>query len=310
MPQTIKHATQATGTDAGDGEIGKAAWNADHTVTGTPDLPESVPAAPSSGLTMFARSIGGRVVPAVIDAGSRIMDLQGHLARRQVAWWHAQTFATAVSVFGGTGFSATGTATAANISMTSFYTYMRRVEYLVTTAATTAVASFRGGNFWARGDATKGGFLMSCVWGMATGATVATHRGFCGLRQSNAAPTDANPSTQINMIGMGWDSGDANISIMHNSGGATTKVDLGTNFPRPTTDRTNLYELVLYAPRGATGITWEVRNLLTGAVATGVASTAIPDATTTLMPLGYVSVGGTSSVIGLAFSSLYIENEY
>ena len=32
MPIEVKHATQATGTDAGNGEIRKAQWNESHTI--------------------------------------------------------------------------------------------------------------------------------------------------------------------------------------------------------------------------------------------------------------------------------------
>lgn len=38
MTITVTHATQATGTDAGNGEIRKAQWNEDHVVTGAADL--------------------------------------------------------------------------------------------------------------------------------------------------------------------------------------------------------------------------------------------------------------------------------
>lgn len=37
MAIEVKHATAAIGTDAGNGEIGKTAWNESHDMTGTPD---------------------------------------------------------------------------------------------------------------------------------------------------------------------------------------------------------------------------------------------------------------------------------
>ena len=38
MAISLKHATQATGTDAGNGEIHKAEWNAEHAISGTLDI--------------------------------------------------------------------------------------------------------------------------------------------------------------------------------------------------------------------------------------------------------------------------------
>lgn len=38
MAITVAHATQATGTDAGNGEIRKTQWNENHTVTGVADI--------------------------------------------------------------------------------------------------------------------------------------------------------------------------------------------------------------------------------------------------------------------------------
>lgn len=38
MAISVTHATVATGTDAGNGEIRKAQWNEEHTVTGVPDV--------------------------------------------------------------------------------------------------------------------------------------------------------------------------------------------------------------------------------------------------------------------------------
>lgn len=41
MPLVVTHATVAAGTDAGNGEIHKAQWNADHALAGAPDIPQN-----------------------------------------------------------------------------------------------------------------------------------------------------------------------------------------------------------------------------------------------------------------------------
>jgi hypothetical protein len=121
-----------------------------------------------------------------------------------------------------------------------------------------------------------------------------------------------NPSTLTNICGMGYDDADTSIQFMHNDGsGTATKIDLGAGFPKPDVDLTSVYEIALFAPPGTTqSLGYEVTNLVTGAVATGVVASDIPPATQLLTPYGYMSVGGTSSVIGFATMGLYIETGY
>jgi hypothetical protein len=208
--------------------------------------------------------------------------------------------------------TAVGTATAKAWASTNLYTKKVGLEYLVPIAATTAIAGFRGGaqqytvgNFTA-GD---GGFDYVCTWGPSTGVATTTNRAFVGLVAATAAPTDAEPSARLNQIGMGWDAADANIQIMHNDGsGVCTKINLGASFPVPTVDRASVYRLHLYSPNDSSPIVYyEVRDLVSLAVATGSIFTDMPSVTTALNPYGQLSVGGTSSVIGLCLFGLYIE---
>jgi len=109
---------------------------------------------------------------------------------------------------------------------------------------------------------------------------------------------------------MGYDAADTNLQIMSNDGTSTaTKVDLGASFPVPTTDRSKVYELALFAAPNGSTVQYEVTDLGTGAKATGTISTDLPSSTTFLTPRGYCSVGGTSSVIGITLFSLYVETD-
>ena len=132
------------------------------------------------------------------------------------------------------------------------------------------------------------------------------------MRNTTAAPTDVNPSTQTNICGMGYDSADANIQFMHNDGtGTATKIDLGAGFPKPNTDLTAVYEIAMFSRPGTTSaVTYEITNLVTNAVATGTVTTDLPSTTTLIAPYSYMSVGGVSSVIGFSTMSLYIETDY
>jgi len=202
----------------------------------------------------------------------------------------------------------TGASTAASIATTNIYTRTSKVEYLVTTAAATSVAGLRdvNGACTIGGASTGvGGFICKIIGAPATGVSVTTHRFFMGMRASTTAPTDVEPSSITEMLGIGYDSTDVNVQFMHRgTGGAATKIDLGTGFPVPTTDRSVMYELLLNALPGTSQIVYySVRNLGTGSIATGIVSTNIPASTVTLARRVWASVGGTSSVIGVGVGS-------
>lgn len=279
------------------------------------DLPLiALPAAPPADTARaFMREIANRAMLAVMGPSGLDSALQYHLGRNKVALWSPAGNSTTISAVGAAALTAVGTATAANVATTNRHTYQKRLEYLVTTAATTAVAGFRyAAAQWTIGgpSAGDGGFHMICRWGPATGVTTATNRCFVGMGPT-AAPTDVEPSTITNMIGMGWDAADTNIQLMYRGAGAVTKIDLGASFPVPTADRTKAYEIALFSPPGTTqSVSYEVTDLATGAVATGTITTSLPSTTTLLAPRGWMSVGGTSSVIGIALMSLYIETDY
>ncbi len=66
-------------------------------------------------------------------------------------------------------------------------------------------------------------------------ALVANARFFVGIINRFTTIGNTNPSTHFNLIGVGADSGDSNIHIIHNDAtGVATKIDLGTDFPANT----------------------------------------------------------------------------
>jgi hypothetical protein len=129
------------------------------------------------------------------------------------------------------------------------------------------------------------------------------------MANATSVPTDVEPSSLVNCVGMGWDAADANVQIMHNDGaGSCTKIDLGASFPVPTTDRSALYEVALFSPRGTTqSVDWMVTDAISGATASGTITTNLPSTSTLLAPRGWVSAGGTSSAIGYALSSFFLD---
>lgn len=275
----------------------------------------TTPTAPAAGgVKLFGRDVAGRVLPAIIGPSGLDTSLQPFFGRNKMGLFVPAGNGGADTQMG-LVISATGTATSENVATTNLHTYMRRRSWRITTASTTAVAGIRGGalQFSVGGpSAGLGGFHLVWRWGPATGVTNASHRAFVGMRNSTAAPTDVNPSTQTNICGMGYDSADTNIQFMYNDGsGTATKVDLGAGFAKPNADLTSVYEIAMFARPGTTqSLTYEVTNLVSGAVATGTVTTDLPTTTTLINPYSYMSVGGVSSVIGFATMSLYIETDY
>jgi len=271
------------------------------------------PSTPSAGVKLFGREIAGRDMLAIVGPSGLDTALQPHTARNKVALWNAVGNAVTISLLGTGALTATGTATTANVATTNIYTYQKRVEYLVTTAATTAVAGWRYTSAqWTIGGtaAGLGGFHYITRWAPSTGVATATNRCFVGMASVTTAPTDVEPSTITNIIGLGWDSADTNIQIMYRAAGAINKIDLGASFPVPTVDRTKTYELALFSPPGTTqSVSYEVNELNTSNKATGTITTNLPTTTTLLAPRAWMSVGGTSSVIGIALISQYIESD-
>lgn len=275
----------------------------------------AAPTAPAAdGIKLFGGSVGGRLMPEVRAPVGRERALQSFLGQSKVSFIQPNGNGTVVSAVG-LALTTGGTATAKNWASTNLYTKMRGIEYLVTTAALTAVATWRGAaqQFTIGSNAADdGGFHYVCRWGPATGVATSTSRAFVGLFASVTLLTDAEPSSRLNFVGMGWDAADTNIQFMRNDGsGTATKIDLGASFPVPTTDRAEVYEIAMFSPPGTTqSVTYEVTNLNTGAVATGTVNTDLPSTTTALNVYGAHSVGGTSSVTGICLFGIHIETDY
>lgn len=275
----------------------------------------SNPSTPPNGVTLFSRQVAGRQMAAAIGPSGLDTAFQPLLARNAVQMWNAVGGATTVpTAFGAGALSATGTATTLAVSGSNMYTSLRMLEYLVTSASTTAVVGWRAGvNSFIRGSvAGTGGFHLIQRFAVATAGTLSTARFFCGLSSQTGAPTDVEPSTNTtlaNTIGIGYDAADTNYQLMTKTGtGTATKVDTGIA-KSAGADRTAVFEVALFCPPAGTTISWQLTRLDTGSTASGSTSTTLPAATTALGPICYRSVGGTSSVMGLAFKSLCIETD-
>ena len=270
---------------------------------------------PANSIKLFGQQVGGRNMVSMVGGSGIDTAFQPHFGRNKISLWNAAGNSTTITTVGTVALTASGTATAANVATTNIYTYQKKVEFLVTTAATTAIAGWRYpvAQWTVGGTATGlGGFHFVTRFGPSTGVATASNRCFVGMSSSIAAPTDVQPSSQTNMCGLGWDSADANIQFMYNGTGTTAKIDLGSSFPVPTVDRSITYEIAMFSIPGTTqSVGYQVTILGSGgAIASGTVTTNLPATNVLLAPRGWMSAGGTSSVIGIAMISVYIESDY
>ena len=210
---------------------------------------------------------------------------------------------SAVSALG-LSYSVVGTLTAPSYSLTNKYRSLKRVDYLVTTPATNAVASVRNtSTMFFRKGAVGCGFRFKATFGISTGASNASKRIFAGMRSLTSAATDVDPSTITNMIGFGKDLSDANLQLMHNASGTVTKIDLGSNFYVSTSDKTGFFTIEIKSI-DSSGFEYYVKNEENGFTASGSVTTNIPADSQYLTPHICASVSGISSVIGLSIFNI------
>lgn len=261
-------------------------------------------------LRITAKDAGGRTLPEVIGMDGDRLTFQESLAYANVSFWKAVGNVTTATTTG-MSLTAAGTGTAASVALTNIHTATKRLEYAVTTASATAVAGLRQATLqYALGDPATayGGFHFVAVFGPSRGvASDATRRFWAGMTSITAAPTDTQPSTWAdNAIGVGADSTDTNWQIMHRAAtGTMTKIDTG--IAKSAADNSVMFRLSIFSPnRGGQRATVRFENLTTGAVFEHTITTNLPALTQLLAWQIWNSVGGTSSVIGMAISQVYI----
>jgi hypothetical protein len=207
---------------------------------------------------------------------------------------------TSLTAIGTTVVTAVGTISHPAQAATNYLTQTRR--WLTTSAATAGSLSTHRQSttlFW-RGDATRrGGF--KCVLTVGLEAMAAGQRGFFGVTDSLAAPSNVDPLSNVgsNKIGLAFASNTGNWQIIWNaSGTAPTVTDLGSSFPINITD---LLELTVSCDPNGNGFQWTVKNLATGAIATGFATVNIPVNTAFMSPVMWMTNNATAAAV--AFSS-------
>lgn len=322
----ITHAFVSGKSDGSDAtQVQPSNWNANHSIdsngltipanTGTPSVP------PADNLTVFAREIANRAMLSQIGPSGLDTALQPMLGRNKVARYNPIGNSTTTPILDGVSFTTyTGTATARNVATTNALTRMKRIGIVSSGTAgslshtrmgsgTTGVAQFTTGD---AATYALGGFFYIARFGISDAATVSGARMFVGIQSSTAAPTNVEPSTLVNCVGMAQLSTDATqLYLVYGGSAAQTAIALGsTNFP---ISSSTPYELALFSPASVSGtIYYQVTNLANGSTLNGTLSggtTVVPASTTLLCPHFWRTNNGTGSAVGIDICSLYLETD-
>lgn len=273
-------------------------------------------ATPSADqITLYAEKQGGRTLPAFKgDTGMRNI-LQNSFAYTSTGIWNAAPGTSTVpGIVGFPVLTAVGTATSRPMAVTNVRTRMRRIGYVsaATAAAFAAVRSTVHICSVGVGDAIQGGFHYTMRFNVSDAATVSGARMFNGLMTSVAAPTNVEPNTLIQCIGVAQLSTDATQWYLIHGGTSTTSVALGTALGAPT-DINTVWDMTLFSPPDILGICeYELKNLGTGKKASGIITPAsqgvqLPNKDTLLAMQCWRTNNATAAAVAFDINYIYVE---
>lgn len=271
----------------------------------------------SGNVKLFGKSIADRGFISQVGSAGLDTALQPLLARNKVGYWNPPGNATTVpGVFAMTAPTVVGTATARNVATTNILTRMRRLGYVSSSSAGNLAGNYTSVAQFTTGTGNNlGGFTYICRFGTSDAATVAGARAFIGLSASVAAPTNVEPSTLVNVIGVAQLSTDATQwYIVYGGSTAQTAIPLGTALGSPN-DITTAYEIAIFSPPNQNSVlNYQVTNLNTDVTVTGTFTPTTPgvqtpSSTTLLAHRAWRSNNTTAKAVGLDICSIYIETD-
>jgi hypothetical protein len=242
------------------------------------------------------------------NIGTKI-PLQPWLGSKRIMMMFPAPASTTPTILGFSGISATGTLTTAAWAATTFRQQMARTLYRSAgTAGQTASWRANHESFFWRGDAAgRGGFTVSFRFSIP--AQPSGYLFFCGLRNSSATPgATTDPSTLVDLVGLGKDSADTTLQFLHNDNvGNCTKVNTGLT---PSTD--TFYQLIIHCEPNGTVVYFVLRNVETGSIVSSHTSitTNLPLITTSaglMRPIQFISNNATASAVDCEMAGFYGE---
>lgn len=268
----------------------------------------STPVAPSNGSKLFAKFRAGRRMAAQVGPSGIDYSFQPALFSGKIAWWTAMGNRATVSTIN-FGNTTTGNVTARNVATTNLFSSTRRLGFVSNNGGGSSAGTRHAAQqFFLSSAAGVGGFFYVVRFGMSSAATVSTQRTFVGLVGQTAVLANADPSTNLNILGFGVDSADSSFTFMHNNGaGVATKDALAGTFPARDLSVTVYEARIFVAPNSS--IVYYSLEAIGGSLYEGFADTDIPDVGTLLSPQIWTNNGSTGVAVGIDVISQYIETD-
>jgi hypothetical protein len=201
--------------------------------------------------------------------------------------------------FFGTGptHSIQGSASTQTPATTSYRTSRSRIQYTSPAAANngSGFVSNPIHQYFSLGDAAGvGGFIVAIEFAFAT--LPSSTRAFYGLTANINAATGGEPSSRVNIIGFGWNTGDTNWQFYTNDGSGTiTRVDTGVSIATDV-----VYRVVVACDDNSSNVSCKLYSVAFSGLTLldeRNPTTELPDGATFLNPIGHVNTSAGSSAI-------------
>ena len=148
------------------------------------------------------------------------------------------------------------------------------------------------------------GFTQTMRFSVAS--TVATQRLMLGLTQYGSGwPAGIDPYSRALVLALGYDASvDSTYQIIHASSGATTKVNTGIAI-----NNTNaVFDFTLANAPGSGDVAWSLKDINSGASASGTLTTNLPPAGTYLFPRIHINNGSTAAAASVECFGVWASN--
>jgi hypothetical protein len=243
--------------------------------------------------------------------------LQPAMWRQGIAIWRPPGNATTVpGVFGFAAPTAGGTATSRTVATTNALTRAKRLGYVSSTTAGNYGGHYSTTAQFTLGTGTNlGGFLYSCRFGVSDAAIQTAARHFVGVTSAVSAPTNVDPATLTNAIGIGKTAADTTWFIYYGGSTAQARISLGANFP---VNNTDIIDLTLWSPPNQNGVVYYDVTRITatgqfntsGKLGPGTAGTTLPANTTLLAHRVWRNNNTAAAAVGVDVISVYWETDW
>lgn len=149
-----------------------------------------------------------------------------------------------------------------------------------------------------------GGFTYRAKFSVTS--ALSTQRGFVGLMSYLGNSTGAEPYNGPDNIGLAYNAGtDANYQMVcHQDYGVLTKQDTGSSFAIGDTNA--VFELLMKNAPGSGTVQWRLKNINSGATASGAFTSNLPGQSAVLSHKAFANNAGNAGVVSLEFMYVFL----